>query len=182
MCADQAPGWEDLGRYGLDDDDVAQLLSAQRECTFIWINKDGHPLGVVVNYIYRRGSLWLTATSKRPRIAAVRSNPRVSVVISSKGSGIAARRSLTYKGLCTVHDDDATKQWLIPEFSAAMRPNEPDRAKAFAERLDSPFRVVVEVKPLGLTGFDGNKMWSDAHAAGPTDGEPGFGAASEQKV
>src|ERR1700712_3670530 len=103
-------GWENLTEYGLEDRDEADLLDAQRECTFIWLNKDGHPLGVIVNYIYRNGSLWLTATSKRPRVAAVRANPKVSVAISSKGSGITARRSLTYKGECVVHEDEATKQ------------------------------------------------------------------------
>lgn len=176
MSADPIPGWEDLSRYGLDDHDVEELLGAQRECTLIWVNKGGHPLGAIVNYIHRRGSLWLTATSKRPRVAAVRANPKVSIVISSKGSGITSRRSLTYKGICTVHEDEATKQWLISELSAAMRPGDPERAREFAALLDSPLRVVLEVKPISRTGYDGGKMWAAAPTAGPADGEPGFDA------
>lgn len=169
-------GWENLSRYGLEDNDADELLAAQRECTFIWLSKEGHPLGVIVNYIYRRGSLWLTATSKRPRIAAVRANPKVSLAISSKGSGIASRRSLTYKGICTVHEDEATKQWLISELSAAMRPGDPERAREFAELLDSPLRVVLEVVPTSRTGYDGGKMWAAAPTAGPAAGESGFNA------
>ena len=167
-------GWEDLASYGLEDADEAALLEAQRECTFIWVNKDGHPLGVIVNYIFRNGSLWLTATSKRPRIAAIRANPKVSVAISSKGSGITARRSLTYKGECVIHEDDATKKWFFTEFGHAMRPGAPDRAREFAAFLDSPFRVVLEVKPTRATRFDGAKMWAAAPSAGPTDGDAGF--------
>jgi general stress protein 26 len=164
--ADIVRDWEDVRAYALDPTDEAELLSAQTECTFIWTNAAGHPLGVIMNFIFRDGRFWLTASDRRQRVPAVRRDPRVSVAVSSKGSPILARRSLTYKGRCLVHDDAATKAWFYPEFAAAMRPGEPVRAEAFQAQLDSPHRVVLEVQPELRIGFDGDKMWqaSPAHA------------------
>ncbi len=171
MADSSVPGWEDLGGYVLEDADEADLLARQIECTFIWTNKSGHPLGAIVNFIYRNGRIWLTATSARPRVAAVRADPRTSVAITSKGSGITQRRSLSYKGLCVVHDDQETKDWFLPEFSAAMRPGQPERAEEFARLLDSELRVVLEFTPSRTTGYDGAKMWAAAPTAGPPPGD-----------
>lgn len=160
--------WEDVRGYTLDAEAEAELLARQTECTFIWSNRDSHPIGVIVNYIYRSGAFWLTASSMRKRVAAVRRDPRVSIAISSKGSGITARRSVTYKGVCLVHEDLETKDWFYPEFATAMRPGEPTRADAFRRQLDSPNRVVLEMRPERRIGFDGDKMWQ----ASPPDASP----------
>lgn len=127
-------------------------------------------MGVVVNFIFRDGRFWLTATERRPRIAALRRDPRVSVAISSKGTAIGVSRSLTYKGTCVLHDDAETRRWFVPEFSAAMRPDDPEKAAAFAGHLDSPGRLVLEVIPDVRIGYDAEKMWKAAPAAAPRTG------------
>ena len=124
-------------------------------------------MGVVMNYLARDGRFWLTATEGRPRIAAVRRDPRVSIAITSKGSGIAVSKSLTYKGTCLVHEDDETKAWFYPAFAARLRPDDPAKAASFAAHLDSPGRVVLEVVPEGRIGFDSAKMWAAAPSAAP---------------
>lgn len=164
--------WEDVRSYTLDEHDEDELLRRQTECTFIWSGREGHPMGVVVNYILRNGRFWLTATERRPRIAALRRDRRVSVAISSKGAGIGVSRSLTYKGSCVIHDDAETKRWFIPEFSAAMRPEDPDKAAAFAAHLDSPGRLILEVVPEQRIGYDAAKMWKAAPSAAPAVGAP----------
>jgi hypothetical protein len=42
--------YEDVTKYGLDPAGEAELLARQTECTFIWSNSEGHPLGVIMNY------------------------------------------------------------------------------------------------------------------------------------
>jgi nitroimidazol reductase NimA-like FMN-containing flavoprotein (pyridoxamine 5'-phosphate oxidase superfamily) len=153
--------YEDVTRYGLDDAAEAELLQHQAECTFIWSNKEGHPVGVVMNYVFRDGRFWLTASGQRARIAAVRRDPRVSIAISSLGSAVKTRKSLTYKGRCVVHEDDDTKTWFYRELAAAVRPGDPDAQAAFVRHLDSPRRVVLEVEPEGRIGFDSTRMWRD---------------------
>src|SRR4051812_7314040 len=100
--AESVADWEDIRGYTLDVEAEVQLLDRQTECTFIWSNQQGHPVGVIMNFIFRSGSFWLTASDRRKRVSAVRRDPRVSLAISSRGSGIEARRSLTYKGSCVV--------------------------------------------------------------------------------
>lgn len=152
-------GYEDLSAYQLSESGQAELLARQTECTFIWSNKAGHPVGVIMNYVFRDGRFWLTASAQRARVAAVRRDPRVSVAVSSRGSGIATSKSLTCKGRCAIHQDDATKAWFYPALAAAVRPGDPDAQAAFARHLDSPRRVILEVVPESRIGFDSTRMW-----------------------
>ena len=168
MRGDAARDWEDVRSYTLEEQQEVELLERQTECTFIWLGKDGYPMGVVMNYLALDGRFWLTATAGRPRIAAVRRDPRVSIAITSKGSGITVSKSLTYKGSCVVHDDDDTKAWFYPAFAARLRPDDPEKAASFAAHLDSPGRVVLEIVPERRIGFDSAKMWAAAPSAAPT--------------
>ena len=153
--------YEDVTVYSLDETAEAELLAKQAECTFIWSNSSGHPLGVIMNYVFRDGSFWLTASSQRARVPAVRRDPRVSIVVSSLGSSIEARKSLTYKGQCVIHQDEATSAWFYPALAAAVRPGDPQAQAAFVRHLDSPRRVVLEIVPEGRIGFDSTQMWRD---------------------
>jgi Pyridoxamine 5'-phosphate oxidase len=164
---DSARDFEDVRAYTLESDDEAALLAAQTECTMIWLGKDGHPMGVIVNFIFRNGRFWLTATEMRPRIAAMRLDPRVSIAISSKGSSVTARQSVTYKGTAVLHTDPETLEWFVPEFAGAMRPDSPAAAESFGEHLRSPGRVVIELVPVKRVGFDSSKMWAAAPSAAP---------------
>ena len=67
--------YEDVSVYGLDDDVEQEMLLVQNECTFIWSNKEGWPVGVIMSYVFRDGKFWLTASSQRARISAVRRDP-----------------------------------------------------------------------------------------------------------
>ena len=150
--------YEDLTDWGLDAADEEAMLAAQTECTFIWANREGWPVGVIMSFIWRRGRFWLTAGSGRARIAAVRRDPRVCIVVTSTGAaGVPDRRTVTYKGTCRLHDDADTKAWFYPELAAALHPD-PERSRRFARFLDSPDRVILEVEPTGRIGFDGTKQ------------------------
>lgn len=150
--------YEDVTVYGLDDDTEMELLDGQNECTFIWSNKEGWPVGVIMSYVYRDGKFWLTASSQRARISAVRRDPRVCIVVSSTGSKIERNKTVTYKGTCTVRDDQETKDWFYPALATAIRGDDLEGAKVFAKFLESPRRVILEVEPTQRIGYDGAKM------------------------
>ena len=97
--------YEDVSVYDLDADVEEQLLQAHNECTFIWANREGWPVGVIMSYIWRDGRFWLTASSQRARISAVRRDPRVCIVVTSTGSPLPRNKAITWKGTCKVHDD-----------------------------------------------------------------------------
>jgi len=159
--SESAPGeahYEDVSAWGLDEADEEAMLAAQTECTFIWANREGWPVGVIMSFIWRRGRFWLTASSGRARIAAVRRDPRVCIVVTSTGAGgVPNRRTVTYKGLCRVHTDDDTKAWFYPELATALHPDS-EQARHFTRSLDSPNRVILEVEPNQRIGFDGTKQ------------------------
>ena len=155
---DHPENYEDVTVFGLDDDVETELLDAQNECTFIWSNKEGWPVGVIMSYVYRDGKFWLTASSQRARISAVKRDPRVCIVVTSTGSKIARNKTVTYKGTCTIRDDQATKDWFYPALSAAIRGDDIEGRAIFAKFLDSPRRVILEVEPTQRIGYDGAKM------------------------
>ena len=152
-----AQDYEDVTVYGLDDDVEEHLLVAHNECTFIWSNKEGWPVGVIMSYIWRNGSFWLTASSQRARISAVRRDPRVCIVVTSTGSPLPRNKTVTWKGTCALHDGRDVKDWFYPEFATALM-GDGARRDAFVEFLDSPRRVVLEVTPTQRIGYDGAKM------------------------
>ncbi|MEZ5407112.1 MAG: pyridoxamine 5'-phosphate oxidase family protein [Acidimicrobiales bacterium] len=151
--------YEDVTAFDLDGATEEQLLGAHNECTFIWANAEGWPVGVIMSYVWRRGRFWLTASSQRARITAVRRDPRVSIVVTSTGSPLPRDKTVTWKGRCTVHDDDAElKAWFYPELAAALMPGHEGAQARFVRFLDSPRRVILEVEPVQRIGYDGAKM------------------------
>ena len=150
--------YEDVTAYDLDPADEERLLLAHNECTFIWANREGWPVGVIMSYVWREGRFWLTASSQRARISAVRRDPRVCIVVTSTGSPLPRDKAITWKGTCTVHEDDETKAWFYPELAAALMPGREDQQASFVDFLDSPRRVVLEVEPTQRIGYDGAKM------------------------
>ena len=167
--ADEAPpdDYEDVSVFTLSDEREEVLLTRQTECTFMWTNKAGEPVGVIMNFIWRDGSFWLTATRQRARIPAIERDPRVAIAISSRGTDIGISQSVTYKGIAKLHDDDETKAWFYPALAQSVRPNSESQAESFADHLDSPGRVVIEIEPTKRIGFDSEAMFKGS-AAGRT--------------
>jgi nitroimidazol reductase NimA-like FMN-containing flavoprotein (pyridoxamine 5'-phosphate oxidase superfamily) len=159
MTEDPIHDYEDVTTYTLDEATEDELLAAQNECTFIWANKEGWPVGVIMSYVFRDGRFWLTASSQRKRISAVRRDPRVSVVVSNRGTKMEGSRTVTYKGRCVLHEDDTqAKAWFYPALAEAINPTDGDRAARFARFLDSPRRLILEIVPEQRIGYDGVKM------------------------
>lgn len=157
--------YEDVTSYTLDESTEADLLRAQNELTFIWSNKEGWPVGVIMSYVFRDGKFWCTASSQRKRVAAVRRDPRVCVVVTSKGTSVEGSRAVAYKGMCMLRDDAETKEWFYPALSAAIHPDDPNRARRFTKFLDSPRRVIFEITPEQRIGYDGTKMRAATNAS-----------------
>jgi general stress protein 26 len=149
--------YEDVTAYDLDAEMEEKLLLAHNECTFIWVNSEGWPVGVIMSYVWRNGRFWLTASSQRARISAVRRDPRVCIVVTSTGSPLPRNKAITWKGRCTIHDDADTKAWFYPELAAALV-TDPALQAGFVRFLDSPRRVILAVEPTQRIGYDGSKM------------------------
>jgi len=162
--------YEDVSVYGSDAAREVELLDGQNECTFCWSTRDGSPMAVIMSYLYRDGRFWLTASGQRKRVAAIRRDERVALVITSSGTDIGAGQTVSYKGTARVLDDGATKEWFYPALAARLvGTRNPARVAEFVKFLDSPRRVVVEVTPGLRVGYDGFKMraaTAESRAAG----------------
>ena len=156
--------YEDLSPFRLSEKECEELLRAQSECTFCWTTKDGAPMGVIVGYVWRDGRLWTTATSQRPRIAAVRRDGRCAVVVTSTGAALPPARTVTLKGRCVVHEDEETKRWFYPALAARIVTQPGPARDAFIQHLDSPLRVVIEVIPHKVISCDAMRMMQESFA------------------
>lgn len=151
-------GYEDVTLYRLTPEREQELVEKQLECNFIWTNREGHGIGVIMNYVARDGSIWLTATRQRARIKALQRDPRASVVISSMGTDMGAGKQITYKGHVKLHDDQATKDWFYPAMGAIISPYPSPTVEAAVEYLDTPLRVIIEFIPEKSILFDGDQI------------------------
>jgi general stress protein 26 len=166
--------YEKVSIYPLDDEVREKLLSTQIECVFNWATRDGWPMGVIMSCLWHDGRMWLTSGAQRHRIAALRRDPRCSVVVTSTGTALGPGKSATIKGRCVLHEDRETKGWFYPAFAAHMSPHDRENAASFQATLDSPLRVVLEVIPEKYITYDAMKMFQ--HTQGNLDesqlGEP----------
>ncbi len=151
-------GYEDVTVYRLSPEREQELLEKQIECNFIWTNKEGHGMGVIMNYVARDGSIWLTATRQRPRIKALQRDPRASVVISSMGTDMGPGKQITYKGRVVLHEDQATKDWFYPAMAEIISPYPAPTPEAALQHLDTPLRVIIELIPEMTLAFDGDAI------------------------
>ncbi|MGI9329057.1 MAG: hypothetical protein ACR2PZ_27815 [Pseudomonadales bacterium] len=156
-----AEDYEDVTQYSLDESREFELREKQRECTFMWTNKQGEPVGVIMSYLDTGdGRLWLTGSEQRLRFNAIKRDPRTCVCISSAGTDMGHGKTVTYKGISVIHDKEnrKIKDWFYPEFSKKIRGPDPARVDQFIQFLDSPRRVVVEFIPTKKIVYDGEKM------------------------
>ena len=161
--------YDDVSAYSLDESDEQALIAAQNECTFMWSNKVGWPVGVIMSYVYRDGCFWLSVSSLRVRVQAVERDPRVSISITSKGADVQGALALTYKGTCEVLSDSDTIDWFLRALAERLRPGSKEAQDLFVRLNDTPQRRVLKVTPVQRIGFDGRKMGQatkDAVAAG----------------
>jgi len=161
---------EQVSIYPFAPEKREELLRKARECVFNWTTKDGWAVGVVHAFVWHEGRAWITCGSHRHRIAALRRDPRCSVVVSGIAAPDGPNGAITIKGRAIIHDDEATKRWFYPALArgpygrngGAMTPEAEEQAKAFEARLDSPLRVIVEIVPVKFIELDSDKMGKDS--------------------
>jgi general stress protein 26 len=137
---------EDLRGTSLSSADQDELLTAQTECTVAYSSREGWPAAVVMSFLRRDGRFWLTAVAGRDHLESLRADPRLTLVVDNRGTGLPGRRMLAVQGAAVVHEDRATKDWFYPAFAERMAAGDP---AAFVRLLDSPRRAVLEVTPTG---------------------------------
>ena len=156
--SDKVENYDDVTMYGLSPEKKEKLLLAQNELTFIWTNKEGHGMGVTMSYIWRKGSIWCTATEQRARMKALARDPRCAVVISSAGIDDDVSQSITFKGHAVLHKDQETKDWFYPAMAEIISPYPAPTKEAAIAHLDTPLRVVLELVPEKSILFDGDRL------------------------
>ncbi len=169
----QSIDYDDVKQYKLDPDREKELVNSSGECTFIWANKSGHPIGVTTAYVPVDGKIWMTATKERVRVKASARDGRSSICITSTGTAMGGGKTVTYKGHTVIHDSQETKLWMYKLLAAGMGAASDDGneftagldASLFVRFLDTPERIVMEFTPEMSILFDGDKMAAGTAAA-----------------
>jgi hypothetical protein len=156
---------EDLRGLRLGKDGQAELVEAQKECTFVFTNEHGWPGGVVMSYIEHEGSFWLTAVEGRGHVRGIERDPRASLVISNAGTGLRGRRMISFRGTTIIHRDPVTKARILDAF---VRRHQPEDPGSFLRLLDSDQRVVLQFHPTAVAvSHDSNKMPGNGRGSRP---------------
>ena len=148
-----------MGRLGIDDLEdlsvarlsatgIAELLETATEATLVFVGPDGWPMGVVVSFLQDNDCFWVTAIEGRGHTLGAERDARVSLVVSSTGTSLAGRRMVALQGTARVHRSEATKREILPKLAARLAPSGPDD---MVRLLDSPKRVVIEIRPVAVS-------------------------------
>lgn len=156
----------DFTAFRLTPDEREELLAAQDECTIAWTNAEGWPIAVVQTYVWARGALWVTAFRDKPRVARLVADGRAAVVVSSKGTEAGPERMVSARVEATVHADPETAEWFYPAFAARMGADAA-AVPQVVTMLSRQDRVIVELRPVSWTSFDGMLLRRGGRRPGP---------------
>lgn len=146
-----------------------ELIDAQTEAVVTFTAESGWANGVVMSYLPHGGSFWVTAVADREHARAARRDPRVSVVLSNAGTGLAGRRMLTARCLAHSYSDEQTKQWFYDAFAQRLNVANP---QGFVDLLNSGNRVVMELRPVRIsTSHDSRNLPGDGRGGSASDQE-----------
>ena len=144
--------------FPFDDEQIDALPTDARECVLMWGTRDGWPVGVYHQFLWRDGKFWITCAAHRHRVSAIRRDPRVSVAVSAVcAPAFEPRGSITAKGRGVVREDRETKDWFYRALAEKAFPTDAAAVDEFVARLDSPLRIVIEITPEKWITFDGSK-------------------------
>jgi hypothetical protein len=127
----------------LDGAATAALLTGERQCVLSFLGEDGWPRAVVLSYLWSGGSFWVTAIEGRAHVRGLRRDPRVTVTVERHADG---RQMLAQRGRAVFCTDNDERNVFFARFAAHHAPG---TAAAFRAHLDTPDRVVIEIKPVG---------------------------------
>lgn len=159
--------YEELQRYPLRAARRERLLAEAIECVVCWLDDDARPMGVVHWFVWERGRFFVTAGTRRARVAALRARPDSCVVVSGAGTSLDPGMSLTAVTRAVVHDDAATLRWFAAALSAKAHRGKPAAAAQFEQMLVETARVVIELEPLRFVSHDGTRMGAAVQERSP---------------
>ncbi len=124
---------------------------------FNWTTRGGHPVGVVVAFVYHDGRFFTTCAERRKRVPALRARPQSGIVIYSGG------KTASFKGDSIVHAHgdpgfDELKTWFYRTLSRLDTNPGDQYRQSFARFLDSPHRVIIETTAELVVAFDTAKF------------------------
>lgn len=162
MVPEAPPGTDDIedltaARLGVAGRE--QLWEAQTEAVLGFL-QDGEPTAVVMSYVVDgRGHFWFATVEGRRQVRGIDQDPRVSVTVSSTGSGLPGRQMVSLRGRATVHRARDVVLAAVRSLAPRLAPEDP---AAFERLLDSPGRVVLEVAPTRVTAsHDSGRLAGD---------------------
>jgi hypothetical protein len=147
--------YEDVSQYPVSDEVRDEMFTLQTECAVVWSTKDGWPVGVMHRFVWSDEAIWVTCATHRKRVPALRRDPRSCVIVTSEGTALGGDKTVTMKTIAAVHESRDVKDWFYPALAAKLNPDRPDRAEGFRAMLDSPNRVVIELRPVKYISYNG---------------------------
>jgi hypothetical protein len=163
---------EDVSAMALSAEQLDALVGEGGLCVFSWTTTEGHPVGVLVSYVFRDGRFWTTAPNRRKRVSALSARPASSIVVTRDAT------TATFKGDSIIHGPGdpgwrVLKDWFYGAMSGTARNPDDLAARTMHRLLDSPNRVIIETQVRPVVSFDWTKFERALSTAIASAGPPG---------
>jgi nitroimidazol reductase NimA-like FMN-containing flavoprotein (pyridoxamine 5'-phosphate oxidase superfamily) len=143
-------------------DQIGEFLAAGRKLQVATLGSDGHPHLTTLWYVMRAGLITFRSFSKSQRIANLRRNPRLTVLVEA-GDAYAELRGVMIKGHARLIEDRPTVLEVYGQIatkhegSGEASPLDPDALEMlFGRHADK--NTVVMVEPESVASWDHRKL------------------------
>jgi len=143
-------------------DQIGEFLAAGRKLQVATVGADGHPHLTTLWYVMRAGQITFRSFSKSQRIANLRRNPRLTVLVEA-GNAYAELRGVMVKGHARLIEDRRTVLEVYGQI-AAKHEGSGEASPLDANALEMLFgrqadkNTVVMVEPESIASWDHRKL------------------------
>ena len=136
----------------LTPEEQAAFLREQRKCALATLDQHGFPHVVAMNFIVRDGAFYMTSYGKAQKVANIRRNPKVGVMVET-GGAYAELKGVMVRGDCQIIEEPETVADVLSWLGEGRTTSRPAGAARSA-----PKRVVLKIAPRKLTSWDHSKL------------------------
>jgi len=136
----------------LTPDEQALFFREQRKAALATLDQHGFPHVVAMNYFAKDGAFYMTSYAKAQKVANIRRNPKVALMIES-GNAYAELRGVMVRGHCEIIEGADAVRAAFAAMAEARGTSRPSGAGDSA-----PKRVVLKIIPEKTTSWDHSKL------------------------
>ena len=136
------------GIDSLDEGTAWRIVHAATVAVLTWTTRDGATMCACVNPVFIDGHIYVTTSSDRAKVAALRRDPRCAMVFTS------VEGSVTLQGHAAISEDPELTFMCLKALGEKHFPLDSAAQRVMMRHMNSPKRIALRITPGRLLSCD----------------------------